>query len=81
MTENKHKVAKTQWRKWSGSQRAMFNSLYEDIMQMGTGLFVHPDTVERKISDAEFSTIAWNAAFLAACHTDNVGNVTEVVAA
>ena len=64
--KNPHKVPAKQWQKWNKKQRKMFNGVYEDIMNVGTALFVHPITMQRKLSDDEFRTIAWNAAWTAA---------------
>jgi len=64
--ENEHGVDGNMWRKWNAQQRALFNGTYEDIMNVGVDLFVHPVTVQRKLSQEEFQVIAWNAAFTAA---------------
>lgn len=75
---NRHRVDKKVWAKWPEHSRAVFNSLYEDIMQIGPDLFLHPKTVSRSISADEFKTIAWNAAWLAADHVKEPGHTTNV---
>jgi hypothetical protein len=66
MVENKFKVPQKTWREWGAEQRKLFNGTYDDILSVGTALFLHPVTVQRKLSDDEFRTIAWNAAWTAA---------------
>lgn len=80
MVKNKHDVGQSQWRKWSLAERALFNNTFESILNIGADLFLHPKTVKRKISDDEFKTIAWNAAWEAADQLRNPGVKTEVVA-
>jgi len=63
--KNVHKVAASQWRKWSQQQRALFNGVYEDIINIGPDLFLNPVTVQRKLTAEEFGVIAWNAAWTA----------------
>lgn len=75
---NTHKVASKTWRKWNAQQRALFNGVYEDIQNVGAKLFVHPVTAQRDLTDEEFDTIAWNAAWTAA-HILNGEFTTEVV--
>ena len=74
--ENKHKVAKKVWRKWSPHAQAVFNGTYEDILRVGQTCFLHPDTIARKLNPEEFTTVAWNAAWTAACQAQNPGDVT-----
>jgi ClpP class serine protease len=71
MVKNTNKVSQKQWQKWNAQQQALFNGVYKDIMQIGFDLFLHPVTVQRKLSDKEFRTIAWNAAFTAATMLKN----------
>jgi len=66
MVDNSHKIPKKQWRRWSEDQRALFNGVYEDILAVGSDAWLHPVTVQRKLSADEFNTIAWNAAWTAA---------------
>jgi len=69
--KNEHGVDASQWRKWNAQQRALFNGVYEDIINVGKDLWLHPVTMQRKLSDEEFETIAWNAAFTAAAILKN----------
>ena len=64
--DNIHTVQKKQWRKWSPRQRQMFNMLYS-AMTDDPKLFQHPDS---DIPYEEYTTIAWNAAWIAADFTD-----------
>ena len=79
MVRNIYKVDRNQWRKWNERQRALFNGLHADILQIKAPRFCHPKTVARKISKAEFSTIAWNAAWLAADHLRESKMISQVV--
>lgn len=74
MVKNTHDVDDLQWRNWDTEQRELFNGLYEDIINVGPALFLHPITIQRKLSDEEFQTIAHNAAWTAALILR--GNVT-----
>jgi len=51
--------------KWSKADRALFKRIKANILELGPELFLHPKTIERKMSADEFHTIAWNAAWLA----------------
>lgn len=66
MTKNKFGVDPSCWKKWDEKQRKLFNGTYDDIVRVGSALFLHPVTVQRELSDDEFQTIAWNAAWTAA---------------
>ncbi len=66
MVKNTHGVDDQQWRTWNTEQRELFNGVYEDIINVGPALFLHPVTIQRKLSDEEFGTIAHNAAWTAA---------------
>lgn len=74
MVQNTYKVPVKQWRKWDAEQRGLFNSIYEEIKNLGPDLFLHPVTLQRKhplstrkgLTNSEFNTIAWNAAWTAA---------------
>lgn len=66
MTKNIHNVQAKAWQKWNEQQRALFNGTYEDIQNVGCEMFVHPTTIQRKLTKDEFDTIAWNAAWTAA---------------
>ncbi len=66
MVENTHRVDAKQWRHWTEEQRKLFNGVYEDIVNIGSTLFLSPITIQRNLTDAEFTVIAWNAAWTAA---------------
>lgn len=68
MVENTHQVDAKQWQEWTEEQRNLYNGVYEDIINVGSDLFLHPITIQRKLCDEEFGTIAHNAAWTAA-HT------------
>lgn len=76
--DNKFGVPTSQWKKWKNRidvetgkkipdqlPRRIFNKLYAEICDTGSECFVHPDS-QGKLAGAEFATIAWNAAWLAA---------------
>jgi hypothetical protein len=60
---NRHRVAKSQWRKWSGQARDLFNSMYE-TMKKNQSLFHHPD--QEHLPKKHWETVCWNAAWIAA---------------
>ncbi len=62
-TENVHKVSKRQWKKWTEAGRLVFNDLYETSVA-NQHLFIHPKAT--LVSNANWDTIAWNHAWLAA---------------
>lgn len=77
MIENKHKVHKRQWKKWSDRGQAIFNSLYEhmtlqytdddgNVTGEGAGqyLYTHPKSIP--MPHDLWTTTAWNAAWMAA---------------
>lgn len=61
--KNKHKVPKSQWKKWGAQGRETFNWLYS-LMMDSPDLFNHPEAP--KMKPAYWKTVAWNAAWLAA---------------
>lgn len=60
---NTHKVDRDVWRKWNAEHRALFNTMFQNILNLGPDLFLHPVTRQRNLTDDEFRTIAWNAAW------------------
>lgn len=60
---NPHKVMQSQWRKWNGTARRAFNSLYSFMMN-NQRLFVHPKAAVVELE--HWKTTAWNAAWSAA---------------
>ena len=63
MEENIFYVGKRQWKKWNEAEREMFNDLNE-IMLNYKSMFEHPQGPD--ISNVQWSTTAWNAAWTAA---------------
>lgn len=60
---NPYKVPKSQWRKWDLKSKHTFNRLFS-FMRRNQDLFLHPKTA--KVPARQWSTTAWNAAWLAA---------------
>lgn len=64
---NKYKVGASQWRKWTNHAKKVFNRTYEYVKRQET-INAHPKTVA--LSRAAWATVAWNAAWTAACVAD-----------
>lgn len=62
---NRYRVPKRQWRKWDEQARNVFNTLYGTMIADQDIYNAHPATV--KLARAQWKTVAWNAAFIAAC--------------
>ncbi len=62
-TDNEYNVQADQWAKWSKAQRSRFNEVYS-AMRMSPSLFTHPDAPTVPVE--HWTTIAWNAAWVAA---------------
>ena len=60
--QNKHKVPKSQFKKWSPRAQETFNSLFE-YMVKNQPFFSHP---KAETSRDHYATTAWNAAWTAA---------------
>jgi hypothetical protein len=60
---NPFKVPLSQWRKWTPEARAVFNEV-NGRMRDNQKLVTHPDA--KAMPPAQWETIAWNAAWLAA---------------
>lgn len=60
---NTHKVSARKWRNWPDICQRVFNETYE-CMLPNQSLFLHPKTAP--VPDAQWSTTAWNAAWIAA---------------
>ena len=75
MIDNKNRVPKDQWKKWSEPAKAMFNSLYNRSMD-NREIFTHPMTSMKPV---EWKTIAWNHAWVAADLLMGVDAVAERV--
>lgn len=63
MVENKHGIAKNQWKKWDEDSRDLFNKVFQ-YLNNNQELFLHPKT--RPVPEKEWKTTAWNAAWIAA---------------
>lgn len=61
--KNPHKVNQQQWRKWDGTARRAFNSLFS-FMMLNQSLFHHPN--QTLLEDKHWETTAHNAAWTAA---------------
>lgn len=61
---NRYKVSKRQWARWGSNARNVFNTTY-GTMQRSQALFTAPATAT--LPRVQWKTIAWNAAFIAAC--------------
>lgn len=75
--ENVNKVDNNQWKKWNEAGKRMFNNLF-DFMKNNQDLFIHPKT--EKVSQEQWETTAWNAAWIAADYATekNPGNLVVV---
>lgn len=78
MVSNVNHVPLRQWRRWSDQQRAIFNGVHADLTHMGQSCFLHPETVGRQLSTAEYDTICWNAAWIAADQAGSPGLISEI---
>lgn len=63
MMRNKHKVPQSQWRKWKPVEQAMFNNLFETVLDQRT-FNAHPKST--LLTEACWRTVAWNVAWQAA---------------
>lgn len=59
---NAYSVQAKQWKKWSNTQRHLFNDVY--FVMGEQKIFLHPKDKIRP--DEHWNTIRWNAAFTAA---------------
>lgn len=66
--QNRYRVPVKQWRKWSELARLSFNRSYSFIHD-NQSIIIHPKAKTAK--PAEWKTIAWNAAWIAADATDD----------
>jgi hypothetical protein len=65
---NRYAVPKRQWAKWGKAQRRVFNYVHSAMIR-NPDLFQHPSAYAspRKAFAQLWKTIAWNAAWEAAC--------------
>jgi hypothetical protein len=61
---NLYHVPLRQWRKWDARTRQVFNEVYS-AMVWQQEMFQHPK--QEKLSRSHWKTVAWNAAWTAAC--------------
>lgn len=62
---NRYKVPKRQWRKWDERARNVFNTLYATMIADQRIYNAAPNAPA--LPRAAWRTVAWNAAFVAAC--------------
>jgi hypothetical protein len=61
---NINSVSKRQWKKWEPEQQLVFNRVYRDMASKQVMLGDH---FAKECSDEAWTTLRWNAAFVAAC--------------
>ena len=64
-SDNEFSVPQDQWDKWDDRQRDLFNTLYSAMMRSPSLFNSHPEAPT--IQPDQWRTIAWNAAWQAAC--------------
>ncbi len=74
---NKHKVQKKQWAKWTNHARRVFNDVYMSFRHSMQPMLVHPE--QPLMSRVMWSTLRWNAAWLAAEAAQGKGHVSKVI--
>lgn len=70
--KNMYKVHAEQWKLWSDASKVIFNRLYEE-MKGNLKLFQHPDA--SLPSRKQWETTCWNAAWRAACISEEENEV------
>lgn len=68
MIRNTHRVQKKQWTKWSKMARVVFNRCYEFFIN-NQRTVNHPKA--KKLPLVQWTTVAWNAAWIAADACDD----------
>lgn len=63
---NKYEVPEKTWELWSKRARHVFNKIYKTFGDQGS--IIHPET--HPLHEAEWNTIRWNVAWLAAWVAD-----------
>lgn len=74
---NPNKVQKKQWAKWSNHARRVFNDVYKSFRHSMQPMLVHPE--QPLMSRVMWSTLRWNAAWLAAEAAHGKGYLSNVV--
>lgn len=67
-TTNQYRVPVKQWRKWSEAARAVFNRVYDFVVN-NPELMTHPKA--DKLKPFHLKTIAWNTGWIAADAVDD----------
>ena len=75
MVRNSNAVPRKQWTKWSDEAKNIFNSCYTFFIE-NQRIMNHPKAPEQKIE--YWTTVAWNAAWIAADSCDDT-IPTEVI--
>lgn len=70
MASNCYKVNKRTWTRWSKGRQAVFNRVFGEL-KSGAHMFDHPEAAD--IPQKHWRTIAWNAAWIASDHAEQVG--------
>lgn len=71
--QNKYKVPKRQWRKWSDAARGVFNHLYSSMIQSP---WVFQTPMMENVPIQAWRVTAWNASWVAA-DAANAANAKE----
>lgn len=72
MVKNTFKVNARKWHRWSQKARHVFNEVY-DQMVGSPWAFQHPKVAGGSIRASQWTTTAWNAAWVAADAADKTG--------
>jgi len=75
-SDNHFKVPLKQWRKWNAAERKVFNETHDEMLN-NQKLFMHPKAAA--IPMEHWKTIAWNAAWIAACAARDAHKNGDVV--
>lgn len=65
MAVNRYKVSARMWKRWGVEGQRVFNNLYR-MMISNQKLFMHL-SVSQFLPRVHWKTVAWNAAWIAAC--------------
>jgi hypothetical protein len=63
VSKNIYKVKPSQWKKWGELRRHVFNETYADLLDQSV---INSNPKTKKLDDAHWAIVAWNAAWLAA---------------
>lgn len=73
---NKYKVPARQWKKWSRLAQKVFNNVFESMRPSMQHAFHHPEA--QLLPSKHWSTVRWNAAWIAACAANGEGFLGDV---